>query len=66
MFCVLFLDAQHRIIALKQMFRGTVTQTSVYPREGGQGGAVAECGGGDPWRTTIRRVPWSRAVPTSS
>ena len=32
-FCVLFLDAQHRIIALKQMFRGTVSQTSVYPRE---------------------------------
>ena len=32
-FCMLFLDAQHRIIALKQMFRGTVTQTSVYPRE---------------------------------
>ena len=32
-FYVLFLDAQHRIIALKQMFRGTVTQTSVYPRE---------------------------------
>jgi hypothetical protein len=32
-FCVLFLDAQHRIIALKLMFRGTVTETSVYPRE---------------------------------
>ena len=32
-FCVLFLDAQHRIIVLKQMFRGTVTQTSVHPRE---------------------------------
>ena len=32
-FCVLFLDARHRILALKQMFRGTVTQTSVYPRE---------------------------------
>ena len=32
-FCVLFLDAQHRIIALKEMFRGTVSQTSVYPRE---------------------------------
>ena len=30
---LLFLDAQHRIIALKEMFRGTVTQTSVYPRE---------------------------------
>jgi DNA repair protein RadC len=32
-FCVLFLDAQHRIIAFRQMFRGTMSQTSVYPRE---------------------------------
>ena len=32
-FGVLFLDAQHRLIAFKQMFRGTVSQTSVYPRE---------------------------------
>ena len=32
-FCVLFLDAQHRIIVLKQMFRVTATLTSVYPRE---------------------------------
>ena len=24
---------QHRVIELRQMFRGTVTQTSVYPRE---------------------------------
>ena len=32
-FCVVFLDAQHWLIALKEMFRGTVTQTSVYPRE---------------------------------
>jgi DNA repair protein RadC len=32
-FCVLFLDAQHRVIELRQMFRGTVSQTSVYPRE---------------------------------
>jgi DNA repair protein RadC len=30
---VLFLDAQHRIIACRQMFRGAVAQTSVYPRE---------------------------------
>lgn len=30
---VIFLDAQHRLIAFKEMFRGTVTQTSVYPRE---------------------------------
>ncbi len=32
-FAVIFLDAQHRIVALKEMFRGTVSQTSVYPRE---------------------------------
>jgi DNA repair protein RadC len=32
-FCLLFLDAQHRIITFKPIFRGTVTQTSVYPRE---------------------------------
>jgi DNA repair protein RadC len=32
-FCVVFLDAQHRVIDLRQMFRGTVSQTSVYPRE---------------------------------
>jgi DNA repair protein RadC len=33
MFTVVFLDAQHRLIAVKEMFRGTVSQTSVYPRE---------------------------------
>lgn len=32
-FVVLFLDAQHRLIAAEEMFRGTLTQTSVYPRE---------------------------------
>lgn len=32
-FYVLFLDAQHRLIAAEEMFRGTLTQTSVYPRE---------------------------------
>lgn len=32
-FAVLFLDAQHRVIASEEMFRGTLTQTSVYPRE---------------------------------
>ena len=32
-FGVLFLDSQHRLIAFEQMFRGTLTQTSVYPRE---------------------------------
>lgn len=32
-FAVLFLDAQHRLLTLEEMFRGTLTQTSVYPRE---------------------------------
>jgi DNA repair protein RadC len=32
-FAVLFLDAQHRLLAYEAMFRGTLTQTSVYPRE---------------------------------
>jgi DNA repair protein RadC len=32
-FAVLFLDAQNRLLAMEEMFRGTLTQTSVYPRE---------------------------------
>jgi len=32
-FVVLFLDAQHRLIEAETMFSGTLTQTSVYPRE---------------------------------
>ena len=32
-FMVLFLDAQNRVISPEEMFRGTLTQTSVYPRE---------------------------------
>lgn len=32
-FSVVFLDAQHRLIRIEDMFRGTLTQTSVYPRE---------------------------------
>ena len=32
-FAVLFLDASHRLIVLEELFRGTLTQTSVYPRE---------------------------------
>lgn len=32
-FAVLFLDAQHALLASEEMFRGTLTQTSVYPRE---------------------------------
>ncbi len=32
-FVVLFLDVRNRLIAAEEMFRGTLTQTSVYPRE---------------------------------
>lgn len=32
-FVVLLLDAQHRVTAFEELFRGTLTQTSVYPRE---------------------------------
>lgn len=32
-FGALWLDAQNRLIAFEEMFRGTLTQTSVYPRE---------------------------------
>lgn len=32
-FVALFLDAQHRVISADELFRGTLTQTSVYPRE---------------------------------
>jgi DNA repair protein RadC len=30
---VLFVDSQHRLIEDQQMFRGTLSQASVYPRE---------------------------------
>ena len=29
-FVVIFLDAQHRVIKASELFRGTLTQTSVY------------------------------------
>lgn len=32
-FAVVFLDAQNRVIVTQEMFRGTLTQTAVYPRE---------------------------------
>jgi DNA repair protein RadC len=32
-FSVFFLDAQNKLITLEEMFRGTLTQTSVYPKE---------------------------------
>ena len=32
-FVVLFLDAQHKLLRMEELFQGTLTQTSVYPRE---------------------------------
>lgn len=32
-FLTIYLDAQHRVIEMEELFRGTLTQTSVYPRE---------------------------------
>lgn len=32
-FLALFLDAQNRLVSTEELFRGTLTQTSVYPRE---------------------------------
>jgi DNA repair protein RadC len=32
-FVCIWLDAQHRVIKTEEAFRGTLTQTSVYPRE---------------------------------
>ena len=32
-FAALFLDSQHKLLAMEELFRGTLNQTSVYPRE---------------------------------
>ena len=32
-FACVFLDVQNRVISIQELFRGTLTQTSVYPRE---------------------------------
>lgn len=32
-FVCVWLDAQHRVIAFEELFRGSLSQTSVYPRE---------------------------------
>jgi DNA repair protein RadC len=32
-FVAVFLDAQNRVLAVEELFRGTLTQTGVYPRE---------------------------------
>jgi DNA repair protein RadC len=33
LFCIIYLDNRHRVIAFEELFRGTIDGTSVYPRE---------------------------------
>ena len=62
-FAVIHLDAQNRVIEYVEMFRGTVSQTSVYPREVVKeslaGTALRYC-----WCITIRAVRPNRRAPT--
>ncbi len=32
-FCAVFLDSQHRVLEIEELFRGSLNQASVYPRE---------------------------------
>jgi len=32
-FCVVFLNSQQGVIAIEEMFKGTINQSAVYPRE---------------------------------
>jgi DNA repair protein RadC len=32
-FCILFLDTRHRILAIRDLFRGTIDIASIHPRE---------------------------------
>ena len=32
-FCCLFLDQRHRVLAFEELFRGTIAGTAIYPRE---------------------------------
>lgn len=44
-FVVVLLDAQNRVLTCEEMFRGTLTQTSVYPREVVKVALAANAGG---------------------
>jgi DNA repair protein RadC len=44
-FGVLMLDAQNRLIEYAELFRGTLTQTSVYPREVVKAALASNCAG---------------------
>lgn len=44
-FVVVLLDAQNRVLSCEELFRGTLTQTSVYPREIVKAALAANAGG---------------------
>ena len=43
-FIVIYLDARHQLIEAAELFRGTLTQTSVYPREVVKGALACNAG----------------------
>jgi DNA repair protein RadC len=44
-FAAIWVDAQNRVICFEELFRGTLTQTSVYPREVVKAALAANAGG---------------------
>ena len=63
-FLALFLDAQHRLLAAEELFRGTLAQTSVYPREVVKR-ALETNAAAVVFAHNIRRDSPSRVAPTS-
>lgn len=58
---MMYLDAQHRLIAIEDLFRGTLAQTRVYLREIACR-ALHHNAGCRSWRTTTQAVRLSRRV----
>ena len=62
-FVAIFLDAQHHVIAVEELFRGTLTQTSVYPREVVKASLKHNCGRCDYWRIMWRTTKCALCAP---
>ena len=48
MFCCLYLDNRHRLMAFEELFRGTIDRRQRASARGGAAGARAQRGRGDP------------------